>query len=151
MHKLFGVLVSAMLLCASVTAAQPTPADDNGMQVYYIGFLSRGERWTPEQTEQTRAIQAGHMQHIQAMAKTGKLLIAGPFMYEAGDADQQLRGIFIFDVADVEEAKRLAAEDPAVKAGRLKLEFRKWYGPAGLTYRDHRRYFEGAPSGSGKP
>lgn len=151
MHKVLGVLLSAMLLCSSVTAAEPPAADDNGMQVYYIGFLSRGERWTPEQTEQTHAIQAGHMQHIQAMAKTGKLLIAGPFIYEASDANQDMRGIFIFDVANIQEAEALAAEDPAVKAGRLKLEFRKWYGPAGLTYRDHRRYFDGAPAASGKP
>lgn len=150
LYWLAALLLFPMMLSAQTATPTPAPAD-NGMQVYYIGFLSRGERWTPEQTEQTRAIQAGHMQHIQTMAKTGKLLIAGPFMYEAGDADQDMRGIFIFDVASVEEAKRLAAEDPAVKAGRLKLEFRKWYGPAGLTYRDHRRYFDGAPSGSSKP
>jgi uncharacterized protein len=138
----------ALLLCIALGAAAQTaspPPADNGMQVYYIGFLSRGERWTPEQTEQTRAIQAGHMQHIQAMAKTGKLLIAGPFMYEASDANQDLRGIFIFDVANIQEAEALAAEDPAVKAGRLKLEFRKWYGPAGLTYKDHAKYYSGAP------
>jgi hypothetical protein len=66
-------------------------------------------------------------------------------MYEASDADQSLRGIFIFDVATRQEAEALAAEDPAVKAGRLKLEFRKWYGPSGLTYKDHANYYSGAP------
>lgn len=149
MHKWLYIFC---LMCgsASCLAADPPPPADNGMQVYYIGFLSRGERWTPEQTEQTRSIQAGHMLHIQAMAKTGKLLIAGPFMYEASDANQDMRGIFIFDVASVEEGKLLADEDPAIKSGRLKLEFRKWYGPAGLTYKDHAKYYSGAP-GVGKP
>lgn len=140
------VLLLWPLCLTAQSASPPPPPVDNGMQIYYIGFLSRGERWTPEQTEQTRALQAGHMQHIQDMAKTGKLLIAGPFMYETGDADQNMRGIFIFDVATLDQAQALAAEDPAVKAGRLKIEFRKWYGPAGLTYRDHRLYFDGAPA-----
>jgi uncharacterized protein YciI len=135
------IAVSTLVHATSSSTAK----EENGMQAYYIGFLSRGERWTSEQTEQTRALQAGHMQHIQDMAKSGKLLIAGPFMYEASDTDQNLRGIFIFDVATLEQAQALATEDPSVKAGRLKIEFRKWYGPVGLTYRDHKKYFDGAP------
>lgn len=142
-----GFMALIFIVASALVHAEPpaTVNDDNGMQAYYIGLLSRGERWTPEQTEQTRALQAGHMQHIQAMAKSGKLLIAGPFMYKASDADQNLRGIFIFDVATLEQAQALAADDPSVKAGRLKIEFRKWYGPVGLTYRDHKKYFDGAP------
>ena len=117
------------------------------MRPYQIGFLSRGERWTAEQTDETRAIQAGHLAHIEAMARTGKLVLAGPFMYAPEDADQSLRGIFVFDVSDRAEAMALAAEDPAVKSGRLKIEFRTWYGPYGVTYEDHAKYFPGAPRG----
>lgn len=151
LRTLFAALFLLPMLLAAQAETPPAAPADNGMQAYYIGFLSRGERWTPEQTEQTRALQAGHMQHIQAMAKTGKLLIAGPFMYEANDADQNLRGIFIFNVATREQAEALAADDPAVKAGRLKIEFRQWYGPIGLTYRDHHQYFNGAPATPTKP
>lgn len=143
------ILALLMLLSPvlPVCAAGPPPQvkDANGMRTYQIGFLSRGERWTPEQTEQTRAIQAGHLAHIEAMARTGKLVLAGPFIYGPEDPDQNLRGIFVFDVADRAEAEALAAEDPAVKAGRLRIEFRTWYGPYGLTYEDHAKYYSGAP------
>ena len=132
----------------SAAAEPPSPAKDaNGMRTYQLGFLTRGERWTPAQTDETRAIQAGHLAHIEAMARTGKLILAGPFLYAPEDGEQILRGIFLFDVADRAEAQALAAEDPAVKAGRLKIEFRTWYGPFGITYEEHAKYFPGAPGG----
>jgi uncharacterized protein YciI len=74
-------------------------------------------------------IQEGHMDNIKKLAAEGKLIIAGPF----GD-NGDLRGIFIMDVPSKEEAERLCAEDPAVKAGRLVMEVKPWYGPKGLTY-----------------
>jgi uncharacterized protein YciI len=68
------------------------------------------------------------MANIQKMAGEGKLLIAGPFL-DGGD----LRGIFIFRVATMAEAEALAATDPAVKAGRLRLEFHPWYAAKNIT------------------
>jgi uncharacterized protein YciI len=53
--------------------------------------------------------------------KQGKLIAAGPFM-ENGD----MRGIVVYRVATVEEAKQLAADDPAVKAGRLVIDTHPW-------------------------
>jgi uncharacterized protein YciI len=61
------------------------------------------------------------------MGATGKLLVAGPFT-DGGD----LRGMFIFKCS-MEEAKAMAAEDPAVKAGRLVLEFHPWFAARGLS------------------
>jgi hypothetical protein len=40
--------------------------------------------------------------------------------------DTPVRGIVIYRVATVDEAKALAAEDPAVKAGRLVLDAHPW-------------------------
>jgi uncharacterized protein YciI len=51
----------------------------------------------------------------------GKLLVAGPFM-----DDTPMRGIVIYRVATLDVAKALAAEDPAVKAGRLVLDAHPW-------------------------
>jgi uncharacterized protein len=72
-------------------------------------------------------IQKGHMAHIMQMAKDKKLVLAGPFM-DNGD----LRGIFVFNVASVEEAIDLTNQDPAVKSGRLVMEIHPWYGPVKL-------------------
>ena len=36
------------------------------------------------------------------------------------------RGLVIYRVASVDEAKQLAAGDPAVKAGRLVIDARPW-------------------------
>ena len=43
-----------------------------------------------------------------------------------------LRGVFIMTTASVDAARSLAAEDPAVKAGRLRAEVLEWYGPSGI-------------------
>jgi uncharacterized protein YciI len=62
------------------------------------------------------------MANIRAMWEAKKLIVAGPF----GD-DGDLRGVFLFQVASLEEAKALAATDPAVKAGRLAVEIHPWW------------------------
>lgn len=91
------------------------------MATYYFAFLKRGPKWTGEKTPETARIQADHMANINAMAKTGKLVIAGPFE-NAGD----YAGVFIFKVASLDEAKSLAESDPAVKVGRLAAEVHPW-------------------------
>ena len=56
-----------------------------------------------------------------------KLVLAGPFLDE-GD----IRGIYIFNVDTIEEAKKLTNSDPAIKAGSLIMELHPWYGSAAL-------------------
>ena len=97
------------------------------MTTAYLAFLTRGEKWTPEKTPQTEAIQKAHMDNINRLAETKKLVVAGPF----GD-NGTLRGIFVFKVASLEEAKALAETDPAVQAGRLALDIHPWQVPEGI-------------------
>ena len=103
------------------------------MQTYFMGFLRRGPAWTAERTPEAIRISEGHMNHIKAMGATGKLVLAGPFEVE-GTPPNALAGILLFDVASIEEARALAAEDPAVKAGRFTLEVIPWYGAKGITF-----------------
>jgi uncharacterized protein YciI len=93
---------------------------------YYFTFLKRGPKWTGERTPETAKIQADHMANINAMAKTGKLVIAGPFENAGNYA-----GVFVFKVSSLEEAKALAESDPAVKVGRLAAEVHPWSVPKG--------------------
>ncbi len=93
----------------------------------YIGFLSRGPKWTPEKTPATEELQKAHMANINRLAETKKLVMAGPF----GD-NGTLRGIFVFKVASLGEAKELAETDPSVKAGRLAIDVLPWMVPEGI-------------------
>jgi uncharacterized protein YciI len=69
------------------------------------------------------ALQRQHLGHLQAMARAGKLVVAGPF---DDQTDPRLRGMCLYR-ASLEEARRLAHEDPAVKAGRLEVEVLSWW------------------------
>lgn len=93
----------------------------------YLGLLTRGAKWTPEKTPATEELQRAHIANINRLAETKKLVVAGPF----GD-NGTLRGIFVFKVASLEEAKELAETDPAVKAGRLAIEMHPWLVPEGV-------------------
>jgi uncharacterized protein YciI len=94
---------------------------------YVFGILVRGSKWTKEQTEETKKIQEGHMANINRLAKMGKLVLAGPF-YEDGDR----RGVFIFKTESLSEAQALTDTDPAVIAGRLKIDLYRWVVPGGM-------------------
>jgi uncharacterized protein YciI len=92
------------------------------LATYYFGVLKKGQAWTAEQTPETQKIQEGHMAHLNASGKSGKLVIAGP-LGDNGD----IRGILVYKTATVDEARSIAEADPAVKAGRLRVELHKWF------------------------
>ena len=54
-------------------------------------------------------------------------MLVGPFL-----DDGDLRGLFVFDVQSVAEARALTETDPAIAAGRLKMDLHPWYGSAAL-------------------
>lgn len=106
--------------------AQELGADDYGMRRYVMAFLKRGPNRSQDSVE-AAAMQRAHMDNINRMAEEGQLLLAGPFF-----DDGPLRGIYIFDVETVEEARALTETDPAIEGGRLEMELHPWYGPAAL-------------------
>lgn len=91
----------------------------------YLAFLERGS-FTPPSKEAAEELQRAHIANINRLAEMKKLIVAGPF----GD-NGQLRGIFVFKVGSLEEAKLLTETDPAVKAGRLVLDLHPWQVPEG--------------------
>jgi len=106
--------------------AKKLGADEFGMKNYVMAFLKSGPVKLTDSLKREE-LQKAHLKNIMRMAEEGKLIIAGPFM-----DDQPLRGIFIFDVATIEEARQLTSTDPAIKAGTLIMELHPWYGPAAL-------------------
>jgi uncharacterized protein YciI len=61
------------------------------------------------------------------MWKAGKLVLAGPL---ADDGDW--RGVLIYRTKTLDEAQRLADDDPAVKAGRLVVKMHPWMVERGI-------------------
>ena len=107
--------------------AQKLGADEYGMKTYVMVFLKEGPAKIKDSVEREK-LQNAHLKNILKLADEGKLIIAGPFA-----DDQEIRGIFIFNVGTVEEAKKLTESDPAVKAGVLIMELHPWYGSAALV------------------
>jgi uncharacterized protein len=120
---------------AAASAPSPAQARPFTMRAYQVVILHRGPAWSPAQTPETAALFAGHMAHLQRQTAAGKLVLAGPFTVAAeGAPADAAAGLCVYAVETAEEARALAEQDPAVKAGRFTLEVLPWYGPAGLRY-----------------
>ena len=106
--------------------ARATGADDHGMRRYVFVLLRTGPKPLaagPERDEVFR----GHFANMKRLAEEGKLVLAGPF-----DGSEGWRGMFVFAVADIDEAKRLTGTDPAIASGELAAEYHRYYGSAAL-------------------
>lgn len=134
---LCGALACTVRSTARDTAAASSPgydsalaarlgADEYGMRNYVMAFLKPGPN-RGQDSATAADLQRAHLANIRRLAGEGKLLLAGPFL-----DDGPLAGIFVFDVATVDEARALTESDPAVQAGRLTMELHPWYGSAAL-------------------
>jgi uncharacterized protein len=74
-------------------------------------------------------LQDAHMAYLSDLQEAGQLLAAGPVV---GAAERELRGFSVFRVSP-EEAARLHESDPAVQAGRLRVETYPWIVPGGIV------------------
>ena len=99
-------------------------ADEYGMKKYVMAFLKTGPN-QEQDSAKAAELQRAHLDNIFRLADEGKLALAGPFL-DGGE----LRGVYIFNVETVEEAKALTETDPAVQAGRFIMELHPWYGSA---------------------
>lgn len=97
------------------------PETPHTPEQFVIGFLMRGTNRVQLPAEESQKIQAGHLAYMEELYQQGKLPIAGPF-----GENSDWRGLVVYRVKTVAEAKELAAGDPAVKAGRLVIDARPW-------------------------
>lgn len=102
-------------------------ADERGMRRYVLVILKTGPKRVPDGAARD-AMFAGHFANIDRLAKAGKLAVAGPFMRDPSD----WRGLYVFAVADIDEARRLAESDPVVVQGEMVAEYHDWYASAAL-------------------
>ncbi|MFZ1699262.1 MAG: YciI family protein [Pyrinomonadaceae bacterium] len=101
-------------------------ADELGMRSYVLVVLKTGPKRVPDGRERDEMF-ARHLANIRRLAAEGKMALAGPL-----DGVDGWRGLFIFAVADIEEAKKLVATDPVIIKGEMIAEYHKYYGSAAL-------------------
>ncbi|REH45052.1 YCII-related domain-containing protein [Tenacibaculum gallaicum] len=128
-----------VLLSISLTAQNNNPnydaklakklsADDYGMKGYVFAILKTGSNTSTDKELRSKAFR-GHLNNINKLVKENKLVVAGPF----GKNENSYRGLFIFNVKTIEEAKELIKTDPAIKAKYLDVDLYNWYGSAALS------------------
>ena len=108
--------------------AKKVGADEHGMRQYVLAILKTGPNDAKVTGDARKEIFKGHFANMSRLAAEGKLAVAGPF----NDPAKVYRGLFIFAVPTVEEAKALAETDPTVKSGVLIVEYVPWFGSASL-------------------
>ena len=126
LHRLVPPLLACCLLFAPLRAAETkagpaVAAPDSDVTTYYVGQLSKGLYTGIGMKEERMKTELAHISYINQLAKVGKLLVSGPFTDNGA-----WQGIYIFKCASLAEAQKLAAADPEVKAGRLKIEIHPW-------------------------
>ena len=151
MKKLFFVLVLILIgnysysqnnsLEFDSTLAKQLGADDYGMKMYVLVILKNGDSTIEDQKVKSDLF-AGHMKNIGRLVEEGYLIIAGPF----GKNQNDFRGLYLFDLSDLEEVKKLLQSDPAISSRLLKTELYPWYGSAALPmYLDFHEKIEKIP------
>jgi uncharacterized protein YciI len=130
MKKPFLLLFFAAITATTFAQREFTYTQDDTtytMKRYVFMLLNSGETKSKDSLEAAK-YQEMHLAHLNKLAESGKLVVAGPF--ENGG---EHRGLLIFDVETVEEALTLEGEDPSVKSGRLKMEAFYWWGAKGTV------------------
>src|SRR5215472_273751 len=120
----WGVALSSLMLGAAPSGPDAGADAPPNMERYSLVILQRPAGGGPKLSDaEGQALQRQHIGHLQAMARAGKLVVAGPF---DDQTDPRLRGLCLYRTS-LEEARRLASDDPAVKAGRLEVEVLSWW------------------------
>ena len=106
--------------------AQSFGAGENGMRGYVLVILKTGPKRMPDGPARDEMFR-GHFANINRRADEGKLVMAGPL-----DGVDGWRGMFVFAVTSIDEARALVATDPVVINGEMVPEFHTLYSTAGL-------------------
>ena len=110
------------------------------LERYELVMLRRPPAATDYDEATLDRIQAEHLAFHAALRAEGSVVTNGPLR---GQPDESLRGLTFSRVGSSDEARRIAEQDPSVKAGRLVVEVMEWICPAGTMTQPGRPF---APS-----
>ena len=121
--SIVGWVVLSALAFQPAPATRPATRPAMEFEQFQLVILRAGDNPPQIQREEAMEIQKQHLAHMGGLARQGKILVAGPF---SDQPDKTMRGMCIYRCASIDEARQLAEGDPAVKAGRLKVEVLTW-------------------------
>lgn len=106
--------------------AKKVGANDAGMRSYVLVLLKSSGKPVPAGKERDEMF-AGHFANMKKHASAGKLVLAGPL-----DGVDGMRGLFVFAVDNIDDAKKLTETDPVIVKGEMVAHYHKYYGNAGI-------------------
>lgn len=121
----FVSFANAQIKAAGKPTRDNEKINDGEMKTYLMVFLNEGPNREQIESEASQ-IQKDHLAYLTKMYQEGVLLMAGPFK-----DDQKIKGILVLNITQIEEAKAIVEQDPAIKAGRLIAEYHLWYTKSG--------------------
>ena len=92
-----------------------------------IVHLRRGTNPPDLAEEESTALHHAHLAHLAELGRQGIIAANGPLLDQS---DETIRGMSVYTV-DTTEARRLAEQDPAVRAGRFRVDVARWAVAAG--------------------
>jgi uncharacterized protein YciI len=114
---------------SSVTEPEPRTAEPpDEFDVYELVILRRPSNAPSIDDATAELFQRQHLGHFATMKEAGYLKVAGPL---ENQPDESWRGICLYQVGSLDEARQLAESDPAVRAGRFSVDVMNWYTKKG--------------------
>lgn len=95
---------------------------------YQIVLLRRPQDPVSLAEPAAERLQSLHLGYLASMREAGHMKVAGPL---SSQPDDNLRGVCLYQVSSLDEARTLAEADPAVRAGVLEVSLMLWHVPSG--------------------
>jgi uncharacterized protein YciI len=108
---------------ASPAVAQEMLPPPQAWDTSYVVLLEVNPAYRPSAAEDPQATVQSHFQYQLRLIADGRTIMGGPLVAEA---DAPLVGITVVRAASLDEAKAIAAADPAVRAGLFTTTVRTW-------------------------
>lgn len=118
------LLTPCLLLLLGLNACQSARArvsEEAPEVACTLVVIRTGARTEPLSQAESSSYFGGHFDNMTRMAKAGDLLLAGP--YGSQKSANDLRGIFLLNTADPEQARALAGTDPCFQAEIFRFEY----------------------------
>jgi uncharacterized protein len=93
---------------------------------YQLVLLQRPAVPLVQDDEARETLHRRHLGHFARMRAAGFLTVAGPI-----DGDDTIAGICVYQAGSVQRARKLAEDDPAVRAGKFTVRVMNWFTAKG--------------------